>query len=163
MHAISWRNAMIVDVLLRYRADSERPDAHGKTALHKACALRDSSLKDMSSIVEIVDVLLKHRADLDAVDKVRLAALLSVSNYRWLTCYIGPFTVGEPAVALGLRVGKPSRRRIPTGGARGRHVASVGPSKQGNASRASLLPPLLVSLNIRMLLLLLHGRWRRHR
>eukprot|EP01033_Poteriospumella_lacustris_P006513 gene6513-4692_t len=69
MHAISWRNAMIVDVLLRYRADSERPDAHGKTALHKACALRDSSLKDMSSIVEIVDVLLKHRADLDAVDK----------------------------------------------------------------------------------------------
>lgn len=75
MHAISWRNAMIVDVLLRYRADSERPDAHGKTALHKACALKDSSLKDMSSIVDIVAVLLKHRADLEATDKVSVTVL----------------------------------------------------------------------------------------
>lgn len=99
MHAISWRNAMIVDVLLRYRADSERQDAHGKTALHKACALRDSSLKDMSSIVDIVEVLLKHRADLEAVDKVRLVVYFpsypiamvyqNWSNSRVTCLYIG--------------------------------------------------------------------------
>lgn len=69
MHAIRWRDAAIVDVLLRYRADCEEIDTTGKTALHKACILRESSLKNTSTALEIVQVLLKHKADLSAIDK----------------------------------------------------------------------------------------------
>lgn len=72
MHAISWRRAKMIDLLLRYRADSEEIDHHRKTALHKACQLKDSSLASASSALEMVTLLCQHRADLDAVDKVNI-------------------------------------------------------------------------------------------
>jgi ankyrin repeat protein len=71
MHAIRWRDATMVDLLLRFRADSEEIDATGKTALHKACILRESSLKSASSALEMVQILLKYGADLTAIDKVK--------------------------------------------------------------------------------------------
>lgn len=85
-HAISWRNATIVDILLRYGADTELIDHQRKTALHRACSLRDSSLKDMSTIVEIVDVLLKHRADLETIDKVH-HMFLYTANFFYPSTY----------------------------------------------------------------------------
>lgn len=81
MHAIRWRDAAIVDVLLRYRADCEEIDTTGKTALHKACILRESSLKNTSTALEIVQVLLKHKADLSAIDKVTNVLTVTIGAF----------------------------------------------------------------------------------
>lgn len=82
MHAISWRDAMIVDVLLRYKAQVNAIDSvSGKTALHRACALRESALTHTSTVMDLVNTLSKYDADWTITDKVTQTHV-----YQWFYC-----------------------------------------------------------------------------
>jgi len=87
MHAVRWRDAAIVELLLKYGANINEFDNEKtrKTALYTACSLKDSEFQENSTSDEMVRLLLRHGANLSLLDKndnLPLHAACSVGNTK---------------------------------------------------------------------------------